>query len=73
MLNFFRKHSQQHTTTQVLPETVLEDEALPDGVPAEGKIIVTIASQFGSGGSEVGRIVASERVRAAVPRSPDYR
>ncbi len=59
MLNFFRKHSQQQTT-QVLPETVLEDEVLPDGVPAEGKITVTIASQFGSGGSEVGRIVARE-------------
>ncbi len=59
MLNFFRKHSQQRTT-QVLPETVLEDEALPDGVPAEGKITVTIASQFGSGGSEVGRMVANE-------------
>jgi cytidylate kinase len=59
MLNFFRKHSQQQTT-QVLPETVLEGEALPEGVPAEGKITVTIASQFGSGGSEVGRIVARE-------------
>jgi cytidylate kinase len=59
MLNFFRKHSQQQTT-QVLPETVLEDEALPEGVPAEGKVIVTISSQFGSGGSQVGRIVAHE-------------
>jgi CMP/dCMP kinase len=59
MLNFFRKHSQQQTT-QVLPETVLEDEALPEGIPAEGKVIVTISSQFGSGGSQVGRIVAHE-------------
>jgi cytidylate kinase len=59
MLNFFRKHSQQQTT-HILPETVLDGETLPDGVPAEGKITVTIASQFGSGGSEVGRIVARE-------------
>ena len=59
MLNFFRKHSQQQTT-HILPETVLEDAALPDGIPAEGKITVTISSQFGSGGSEVGRIVANE-------------
>jgi cytidylate kinase len=60
MLNFFRGRSEQQQTTQVLPETVLEDEALPEGVPAEGKVIVTISSQFGSGGSQVGRIVANE-------------
>ncbi|MGH2482799.1 MAG: AAA family ATPase [Ktedonobacteraceae bacterium] len=59
MLNFFRGRSQQQTT-QLLPETILEDEPLPEGIPAEGKTIVTIASQFGSGGSEVGRIVAHE-------------
>ena len=59
MLNFFRRHSQQQTT-QILPETVMEGEALPEGIPAEGKITVTISSQFGSGGSEIGRIVADE-------------
>jgi cytidylate kinase len=67
MLNFFRGRSQQQTRaqsdrqkTKLLPETILEDEALAEGIPAEGKIVVTIASQFGSGGSEVGRIVANE-------------
>ena len=59
MLNFFRGRSQQQTT-QILPETILEAEALPEGVPEEGKVIVTISSQFGSGGSQVGRIVANE-------------
>ena len=59
MLNFFRGRSQQQTT-QILPETIMEDDALPEGIPAEGKMVVTIASQFGSGGSEVGRIVAHE-------------
>jgi len=59
MLNFFRKHAQQQTT-HILPETVLEGETLPEGVPAEGKIVVTISSQFGSGGSEAGRMVADE-------------
>lgn len=67
MLNFFRGRSQQQTraqsdqqNTKLLPETVLEDAALPEGIPVEGKIVVTISSQFGSGGSEVGRIVANE-------------
>ena len=58
MLNFFRRNSGQ-PTTQVLPETVIEGEAFPDGIPPEGKVCVTISSQFGSGGSEVGRIVAN--------------
>jgi CMP/dCMP kinase len=67
MLNFFRGRSQQQLRTQddqqktqILPETILKDEALPEGIPAEGKMNVTISSQFGSGGSEVGRIVAKE-------------
>ncbi len=67
MLNLFRGRGQQHPqakdnrqATQLLPETTLADEALPTGIPAEGKAIVTISSQFGSGGSEVGRLVANE-------------
>lgn len=59
MLNFFRRGSGR-STTHVLPETVVEGEILPDGIPPVGKMCVTIASQFGSGGSEVGRIVARE-------------
>ena len=67
MLNLFRGRGQQQpqtkgkrTVTQLLPETALTDETLPGGIPAEGKAIVTISSQFGSGGSEIGRIVAHE-------------
>lgn len=33
---------------------------MPSGVPPEGHIVVTISSQFGSGGSEIGRMVANE-------------
>ncbi|HLX55431.1 MAG TPA: cytidylate kinase-like family protein [Ktedonobacteraceae bacterium] len=67
MLNLFRGRGQQQPQakdnqheTQPLPETTLSDDALPSGIPAEGKAIVTISSQFGSGGSEIGRIVAHE-------------
>lgn len=60
MLNFFRRNNTGQQTTRLLPETVIDDEAFPDGIPPEGKICVTISSQFGSGGSEVGRIVARE-------------
>lgn len=69
MLNLFRGRGQQEPqtvakdsqqATRVLPETALIDEGLPSGVPPEGKVTVTISSQFGSGGSEIGRIVAKE-------------
>src|SRR5712692_1259746 len=67
MLNRLRGRGQQHPraqdnqqATRLLPETALVDEAMPSGIPAEGKTLVTISSQFGSGGSEVGRMVAKE-------------
>jgi len=67
MLNLFRGRGQQHPrpgegrqTTGILPETPLNAEALPSGIPPEGHIVVTIASQFGSGGLEIGRMVANE-------------
>src|ERR1700680_4849491 len=67
MLNLFRGRGQQQTqvkgnpnVTQLLPESALSGEALPSGIPAQGKVVVTISSQFGSGGSEIGRIVANE-------------
>lgn len=46
--------------TQLLPETTWNDEPMPVGVPEEGKVVVTISRQFGSGGSSIGKIVARE-------------
>lgn len=37
-----------------------EERTLPSGIPPEGRVVVTISSQFGSGGSEIGRMVANE-------------
>ena len=48
----------QPNTTQVLPETAWNSEPLPTGTPPEGKVVVTIARQFGSGGAEIGHLVA---------------
>jgi cytidylate kinase len=48
------------SVTRVLSETAEENNALPAGVPAGDKIVVTIARQCGSGGSEVGRILARQ-------------
>lgn len=47
-------------STQVLPETTWHNEVMPSGIPAEGHVVVTISRQFGSGGAEVGRMVAHE-------------
>jgi cytidylate kinase len=33
---------------------------LPSGVPPPGRVVVTLSSQFGSGGLEIGRMVAGE-------------
>lgn len=44
--------------TQLLPETTWTDDSTPSGIPPEGKVVVTISRQFGSGGAEIGRIVA---------------
>jgi len=67
MLNLFRGRGQQHPqtkdtqqATRLLPETPLIDEGMPSGIPPEGKVTVTLSSQFGSGGAEIGRIVAQE-------------
>jgi cytidylate kinase len=45
-------------TTHVLPETAWNNEPLPSGIPPEGRVVVTIARQFGSGGAEIGHLVA---------------
>ncbi len=67
MLNLFRGRGQQHPqakdtqqATRLLPETPLIDEGMPSGIQPEGKVTVTLSSQFGSGGAEIGRIVAQE-------------
>ncbi len=61
MVNLFQEPGQvkaQQNTTQILPETVWNNEPLPSGMPPEDKIVVTIARQFGSGGAEIGHLVA---------------
>ena len=49
MPNLFRGRGQQHTqakdtqqATRLLPETPLIDQAMPSGIPPEGKVTVTI-------------------------------
>ena len=61
MVHLFQASIQTKTqpnTTQILPETAWNSEPLPSGTPPEGSIIVTIARQFGSGGAEIGHLVA---------------
>lgn len=66
MVQFFRGRNQQRMQqserglTQVLPETLWASDPLASGVPPEGSVVVTISRQFGSGGVEIGRIVARE-------------
>src|SRR5260221_12946468 len=67
MMNLLRGRGQQKVqrknergATQVLPETVWADDSLAPGIPPEGSVVVTITRQLGSGGVEVGRIVARE-------------
>lgn len=61
MVHLFQESIQaktQSNTTQILPETAWNSEPLPSGTPPEGSVIVTIARQFGSGGAEIGHLVA---------------
>jgi cytidylate kinase len=48
------------TITQLLPETSWNVDPSTPGTPPENKVVVTISRQFGSGGAEIGRIVAQE-------------
>lgn len=56
------KHNPQEkkdtSSTQLLPETTWADETMSIGIPAEGRVVVTISRQFGCGGAEIGRMVA---------------
>jgi cytidylate kinase len=65
MSYLFRRRTQnpqqdknQRAVTNLLPETTWNNDPLPPGVPPEDKVVVTISRQFGSGGAEIGRIVA---------------
>ena len=49
---------QHPSVTRVLAETGEEHDTLPSGIPQGDKIIVTLARQCGSGGSEIGRLLA---------------
>jgi cytidylate kinase len=62
MVNLFRGRGQQkgRVSTQVLPETTWADEPMPTGVPPAGTVVITISRRVGSGGAEIGRIVARE-------------
>src|SRR6266566_7186215 len=67
MMNLLRGRGQQKEqrknkrgATQVLPETAWTDDSLPPGIPLEDNIVVTITRQLGSGGVEIGRMVARE-------------
>ena len=66
-----RQDKKQRAVTNVLPETTWNNEPLPHGIPPENKVVVTISRQFGSGGAEVGHIVARGE-RAALCRSGNY-
>lgn len=50
--------NEQISVTRRLPETGDETSNLPSGVPEGQSIVVTIARQCGSGGSEIGRLLA---------------
>jgi CMP/dCMP kinase len=65
MASLFRGRNQQKArptrdkgATQLLPETLWANEAMPSGIPPKECVVVTISRQFGSGGAEIGRLVA---------------
>ena len=70
MVHLFRGRSQLkarrepgQAATHVLPETTWADDAttpMPSGIPPEDSVVVTITRQLGSGGAEIGRMVAQE-------------
>lgn len=66
MAHFFQRREQaqrQDTTlgaTQVLPETQWSNETQASGIPPKDGIVITITRQLGSGGAEIGRLVAQK-------------
>lgn len=55
-----QQSSTKQSITRLLPETWAEQHPLPSGIPPAGRLVVTISRQCGSGGSEVGRILARQ-------------
>ncbi len=55
-----QRRKSERAATQVLPETVWAEKPLPPGIPPVGSVVVTITRQLGSGGAEIGRMVARE-------------
>jgi len=55
-----QQDKEQRAVTNILPETLWNNDPLPPGIPPKNKVVVTISRQFGSGGSEIGRIVAEQ-------------
>ena len=65
MVSLFRSKGQAQNTptnkgTQLLPETMWYQEDMPSGIPPSNTVVVTISRQFGSGGSDIARLVAHE-------------
>lgn len=66
MISRFRGRGQpqdhkEQAATQVLPETTwAANDMMPSGTPPEDTVVVTISRQFGSGGSDVARLLAQE-------------
>ena len=66
MISRFRGRGQPpdhkgQVATQVLPETTwAANDMKPSGTPPEDTVVVTISRQFGSGGSEIARLLAQE-------------
>lgn len=58
LFSFQATKDKNRVTTQLLPETSWMSDSLPPGTPPENKVVVTISRQFGSGGGEIGRLVA---------------
>lgn len=67
MTHLFRGRNQkkiqtnsERSTTQILPETTWTQQPQPSGIPPQHSAVVTIARQLGTGGAEIGRIVAQQ-------------
>lgn len=66
MISRFRGRGQpqdhkERVATQLLPETSwAANDIMPSGTPPEDAVVVTISRQFGSGGSEIARLLAQE-------------
>ncbi len=55
-----KSQSVEKKATQLLPETVWGEQEMPSGTPPENSVVVTISRQFGSGGSDIARLVAAQ-------------